>query len=255
MFREIKIAYLNEEDILQNKNRPRKEYDPKDLESLAGSIKSCGMLNPVTVRKYGKKYMLIAGERRIRAAKLAGLKKIPAIVYGNIKEDTADICAICENLQRKSISYIDEGEALGRLIMKRGISIKELAVKIGETETETADKVRIAAFSETIKDRLKKLNIPADSAKPLLMLETDEERMAALDCFGTDRIENAVLNIIHEKSKSKSETVRKQIVKNSKVYENTISAAVKMIKKAGNNATETHFETEDYIEYTIKIAK
>lgn len=255
MFREIKIVYLEPDSILQNKNQPRKDYDPADTEALAKSIKSCGMLNPVTVRKYGKKYMLIAGERRIRAAKLAGLNKIPAIVYANIKEDTADICSICENLQRKSISYIDEGDALRRLIIKRGISIKELAAKLGESEKETADKVRMASFSDEIKSRIKDMDLSEERAKLLLMLETDDERADALAASDTTDLKNAVLNIIHEKTNPKSETVYKQIVKNSKVYENTINAAVKMIKKAGNNATETHRETAEYIEYTIKIAK
>lgn len=255
MFREIKIAYLNADDILQNKNRPRKDYDPEDLEALAGSIKSCGILNPVTVRKCGKKYMLIAGERRIRAAKLAGLNKIPAVVYGKIKEDTADICAICENSQRKNISYIDEGEALKRLIMKRGMSIKELAAKLGENEKTAADKVRMASFSQEVKDRIKEMTLTFEQAKLLLMLETDEERTEVLSCAEAGKLKSAVLDIIHEKTKPKSETIRKQVVKNSKVYENTINAAVKMIKKAGNNATETHTETEDYIEYRIKIAK
>lgn len=255
MFREIKIAYLNADDILQNKNGVRKEYDPKELEALAGSIKSCGILNPVTVRKCGKKYMLIAGERRIRAARLAGLNKIPAVVYGNIKEDTADLCAICENLQRKNISYIDEGEAYKRIIMKRGMSIKELAGKLGEDEKTTADKVRIASFSEDIKNNIKEKNLTPEQAKLLLMLETDEEREEALSCEDSAKLKTVVLDMIHEKTKPKSETIRKQIVKNAKVYENTINAAVKMIKKAGNNATETHTETDEYIEYTIKIAK
>lgn len=255
MFSEIKIIYLNPDSILQNKNRPRKDYDPADIEALADSIKSCGILNPVTVRKCGKKYVLIAGERRIRAAKLVGLKKIPAVVYGKIKEDTADICSICENLQRKSVSYIDEGEAFKRLIMKRGISIKELAAKVGESEKETADKVRIASFSDEIKDRIKEMNLNADRAKLLLMLETDDERLEALSCASTENLKDYVLDMIHEKTKSKSQTVRKQIVKNAKVYENTINAAVKMIRKAGNNAVEMHKETADYIEYTIKIAK
>lgn len=255
MFREIKIMYLDADDILQNKNRPRKEYDPEDIAALAASVKSCGILNPVTVRKCGKKYILIAGERRVRAARLAGIDKIPAIVYGKIKEDTADICAICENLQRKSVSYIDEGEALSRLIMKRGMSIRELAERLGENEKDTADKIRIASFSEEVKERIKEMNLNIEQAKLLLMLETDEERISALIYGENAGMKNTVLDMIHEKTKPKASAVRKQIVKNAKVYENTINTAVKMIIKAGNNATETHRETADYVEYTIKIAK
>lgn len=253
MFRAMKIVYLKTDDIKQSRSKTREVYDPAELYELSKSIKTCGILNPVTVRKCGKEYILIAGERRIRAAKLAGIEKIPAIVYSKIKDETADLCTVSENLQRKDISYFEEGRAFEKLVSGSGDSIFAIAEKLGKSPVEISDKIKLSACTKEIKDKIRELKLPYEQAKLILMLENDEERKKALSCRSGEKLKETVLKIIHDRTGI--DPIRKQIVKSARVYENTISAAVKMIRQAGNNASETHRETDEYIEYTIKIAK
>ena len=137
-----KLMTLPVERIQPNTSQPRKTFDREELEALAQSIRENGLLQPVTVRKEGGTYLLIAGERRLRACKLAGLREIPAIVTDCAPEDSA-VLALLENLQRKDLQMFEQANALVNLLREWQITQEEAAKRLGLSQSYLANKLRL----------------------------------------------------------------------------------------------------------------
>ena len=142
----LKLVKLPVSRILPNPAQPRKDFDQAALESLAQSIKENGLLQPVTVRRENGGYTLIAGERRLRACKLAGLKEIPAIVTECAPEDSA-VLALLENLQRKDLQMFEQANALVNLLREWHITQEEAAKRLGISQSYLANKLRLLKLS------------------------------------------------------------------------------------------------------------
>ena len=137
LYEASRIVYIAVGDILPNPGQPRKCFDPNALRELAGSISRYGILQPLSVRRRGSCFELVSGERRLRAAKLAGLKEVPCVIL-DIDSQESSILALVENLQRKDLDFIEEAEGLYRLINHSGYKQEEVARLVGLSQSAGA---------------------------------------------------------------------------------------------------------------------
>ena len=166
--------------IEPNANQPRKDFEEKALRELADSIKKYGVLQPIILKKNGSKYMIIAGERRYRAAKLAGLKEVPAIVKDSQDIEAAEI-ALIENLQREDLNPVEEAYAYQALISEYGLKQDEVAEKVSKSRSAITNSLRILKAGDRIVKLLAEGKLTAGHVRALLAFEDQEEREKLAD--------------------------------------------------------------------------
>lgn len=159
--------------IVPNKNQPRRSFDEEKLKELSKSIKVNGLIQPIIIRKTGKKYELIAGERRLRAAKLAGFKEIPSIVR-DIDEARSSKFAVIENIQRENLNPVEEGQAYRMLIDKYKLSQDELASQVGKSRSYISNAMRILNLDGEILELIEEGKLSPGHAKVLLSIKSDK---------------------------------------------------------------------------------
>lgn len=187
-------SLLKEDDFITDENlltvdldklkaredQPRKNFDDDSLEELANSIKADGVIQPIVVRKVGDKYEIIAGERRFRASKLAGLEKVPIIVK-NVSDRKARELALVENIQREDLNPIEEALSLKTLMEEYKLTQQELSDIVGKSRSYIANNLRLLNLSDYIKEFLIRGELSPSQGRTLLSLETEEERKKYLD--------------------------------------------------------------------------
>ena len=164
--------------ISTNPDQPRRDFDAHGLEELSRSISEKGILQPVVVRSVGDDFQLIVGERRVRAAKLAGMKKIPAIVWDVSHHSEMLELALVENLQREDLNPIDEARAYEKLIKDCGLTQKEVSQKVGKDRTSVANALRLLKLPAEVQSRVVQKTISAGHARALLALQNHEDQLA-----------------------------------------------------------------------------
>lgn len=250
-----KLVNIKPDDIIPNTDQPRKTFDEYELGHLIESIKENGLLQPLTVRPNGNgKYILIAGERRLRAAKMAGLKKVPCIIRKTDKI-TADIYTVVENLQRSDLSPFEEAEGINRLIKVHGLTHAEAAEKLGLAQSTLEDKLGLLKLDKDMQKRLIAARLTERHARAILRLP-EEKRESALDYIIASQLtltetENYVYNILNPKP----EPIRKCAISDHRLFENSLFKMVETLKQGGINATTALNETENNLNYIITIPK
>ena len=198
---EKKLLMLKPDDIIPCAHQPRKNFDGYELKTLADSISVSGIIQPLTVRKgENGKYILISGERRLRAAKIAGLRRIPCVLH-RTDETTSALYALTENMQRADLNFFEEAEAIQRLITDFGLTQSEVAVRLGMETSTISNKLRILKLSPEIQNRLSAANLTERHARALLRLPA-EKRDTVLDkiiaeglgLYQTEELLNNILN-------------------------------------------------------------
>lgn len=173
------IKQIAIEEVLANPDQPRKEFDPKSLEELSQSIKIHGIIQPLIVTPLGDKFRIVAGERRFRAAKLAGLKKIPAIVRDHKELEEIEI-ALVENVQRVDLSPLETAVSVVRLRDQFSLSPKQIAAKLGKAETTVSNIIRLLQLPKSAIEALQKNTISEGHARAILALKNDEKSQSLL---------------------------------------------------------------------------
>jgi ParB family transcriptional regulator, chromosome partitioning protein len=165
------------ESIVPNPRQPRTIFDNEALEELAASIREHGVLQPLVVRPKGDEYELIAGERRLRAAKLAGVKRVPIVIRHATNQDSLEI-ALIENVQREDIGAMERARAYKRLMDEFEMTQEMVSQKVGKARASVANTVRLLKLPTAIQDGIESGKITEGHAKALLSLETAEQQMA-----------------------------------------------------------------------------
>ena len=173
------ILYLRTDELQPNPVQPRTVFDEDSLAELAESIRSYGILHPLTVRRRAGRYELVAGERRLRAARLAGLREVPCVLMDVNMED-AGLIALIENLQRRDLDFLEEANGIRQLIRMFGMSQEEAARRLGKSQSAVANKLRILKLPEDLLETLRERGLSERHARALLRLPDDESRRAAL---------------------------------------------------------------------------
>lgn len=195
---ELKIT-----DIVPNAYQPRREFDPELLQELADSIRIHGVVQPIIVRRKNRKYELIAGERRLRAASLVGLTVIPAIVREYTDKQSAEI-ALIENLQRENLTSIEEGQAYDRLMKEYGYTQEQMAQTIGKSRSYIANTVRLLALPEEVQELILVHKVTGGQVRPLLSLTSVAEqiqlaRKIEKECLSARQVEEIIRQRKEEK--------------------------------------------------------
>ena len=164
--------------IEPNPRQPRQDFDIAALEELAQSIRENGVITPITLRKTGETYQIIAGERRWRASRLAGLTEIPAIVL-DVDEDTAYALALIENLQREDLNPMEEAEGYRRLTQELGLTQEQAAQRVGRSRPAVANALRLLSLPKPVAALLREKQLSAGHARALLPLEREEVMLKA----------------------------------------------------------------------------
>lgn len=260
-----RVIYLKPDELAPNPVQPRKRFDEESLSELCESIKSYGILNPLTVRARNGGYELVAGERRLRAAKLAGLTEVPCILL-DIDIQDSNLIALIENLQRRDLDFIEEAAGLYQLIRIFGLSQEEAARRIGKSQSAVANKLRLLKLPEDILEALRENGLSERHGRALLRLSTPQKQRAALEYIlendltvaATDAYVDALLQSPApepEEEKEQPQPKRSFILKDVRVFLNTLSRSLDMMKQGGIDAGMRREETEDSLILTISIPK
>ncbi len=254
------IVYLRTEDIRPNPVQPRVLFDEDSISELSSSIRNYGILNPLTVRLRGGHYELVAGERRLRAAKQAELSEVPCVVLDISLED-ASLIALIENLQRKDLDFLEEATGIEQLIRMFGMSQEEAARRLGKSQSAVANKLRLLKLPKAVLNALRENDLTERHGRALLRLKTPEAQEAALQYIidnaltvsATDEYIDKLLSLPEEEEpKPPKKTF---VLKDVRVFLNTLSRSIDLMKQGGIDASFKREETEDSLILTISIPK
>lgn len=187
MNREPLIQNVNIDYIIPNRFQPRLTFDEKSLNELASSIKEHGIIQPLVLRRLGDKYEIIAGERRYKAAQLAGLTEVPAII-SNIDDNKSAEIALVENVQRRNLNSLEEAKSYKKILDKEGLTQDELAKKIGVSQSTIANKLRLLNLTSEAQDALMNDKISERHARSLLSVTDPEKQKALLNKVISERL-------------------------------------------------------------------
>lgn len=256
------ILYLRVEDIAPNPAQPRRRFDQQALEELSQSIRSYGLLNPLTVRLRGGRYELVAGERRLRAAKLAGLRDVPCLLLDLSLED-AGLVALVENLQRRDLDFVEEAQGLRQLIDRFGMSQEDAARRIGKSQSAVANKLRLLRLPGDVLEALRDNGLSERHGRALLRLPDADSQRAALDVMlergmtvaAADAYIDALLSKPEEPPEPPKKPRRSFVLKDVRVFLNTVNRGLDLMRQGGVEAGLRREETEDALILTISIPK
>ncbi len=260
------IEQVEIEKVRPNPYQPRKKFNKITIEELALSIKEYGVLQPITVKKTNKDfYELIAGERRVKAAKLAGQTTIPAIVMEILDEDSA-IIALIENIQREDLNFFEEAEGYASLMNDYGFTQEQLAKKVGKNQSTIANKIRLLRLPREVKEYIVQNDLTERHARALLKIPEKDIQMTLLGRIAEKNLrvketEELVERILDKLIADSGDDVKREVSKNIrgainyKIYVNTIKNAYRAIVQSGIQAEFSETDAGDYIEVTVKIPK
>lgn len=251
---QVIVQRIELKDIYPNPNQPRRVFDEYELIGLSQSIKENGVLQPITVRQIMTgKYELIAGERRVRASKFAGLSDIPAIVTEHTGEEAA-VLAVIENIQRCNLNCFEEAEAIRRLLLHNGITQEELAARLGKSQSTIANKLRLLKLPQNIRDLITGYGLNERQARAVLRLPEDKTESAVeeihrlgLNVNQTDKYIESLLHPVEKKRKIK------WTFKEKLLYINSINKTLDTMKRSGVPFESEKTVEDGYLKYIIRI--
>ena len=252
------IQLIPHESIKPNPHQPRVRFDYNELEGLACSIRSNGLLQPINVRVLSDgSFELISGERRLRAARMIGMNNIPCVVM-NVSDEQSALFAIIENVQRQNLDFFEEAVALERLMIDHGLSQEEIAKKLGKSPSSLSNKLRLLRLPEELRDKITYAGLTERHARALLSLPDNITRARVLDIvierhLTVAETEQLVKDVHRRKKEPKKAHVK--VYKDMRIFLNTLNHAVDTIRKAGIEADTAKSETDEYFEYVIRISK
>lgn len=260
---EVQLVTIAE--IVPNPFQPRKTFNDEALQELAASIEQFGVIQPLLVRrKNDSGFELVAGERRLRASKLAGLVEVPVIVKELADKEMAEL-AMIENLQREDLHFLEEAEGFQQLIANFGFTQEELAKRVGKNQSTVANKMRLLKLPPEVRQVLVEDNLTERHARSLLKLENREHQMEVLNAVHQnglnvreteDLVEGILEDISREMSKKaapKRNVVK--IIKDVRIFLNSINHIVGEMKKAGLKIKVQQEQDDDYIIINMRIPK
>ena len=258
-FLSTRVQYIPLGRIRPNPQQPRHSFDEEGLAELAASIRSCGILQPLTVRRAGEGYELVAGERRLRAARIAGLREVPCLVAQVGEEDSA-LLALMENLQRRDLDCWEEAQAIARLISRYGLSQEEAARRLGRAQPTVANKLRLLRLPEDVRALLRENGLTERHARALLRLQDPEvQRRAAGDIvrrgMNVAQAEAYVEKLLQSAQVTPPRGRSTYIIKDVRLFLNSVDRGLHLMRQAGVDAGWDRQDTDREILLTIRIPK
>ena len=257
------VLWLEPDQIAPGAMQPRVRFPEAELQELAQSMGEYGVLNPLTVRRRGGAFELIAGERRLRAARLAGLTEVPCIVL-EVDLEQASLIALVENLQRRDLDFVEQARGIAQLIRMFGLRQEECARRLGKSQSAIANKLRLLRLPEDVLMGLRNASLTERHGRALLRLESPELQRAALAQFIAQDMNVAAAEAFVEDMLTQPEPApdapeperqRTFILKDVRVFLNSLTRNLELMKQGGIDADMERRETEDALILTISIPK
>jgi ParB family chromosome partitioning protein len=250
------IVEIKVEEIKVNPFQPRQEFNQAEIKELADSIKNFGLIQAITVRKKENEYELIAGERRLRAARLLNKEVIPAVVKDFNDQQMAEI-ALIENLQRKDLNFLEEAKAYQRLLDEFDLTQKELAARVSKSQSTIANKLRLLNLSEQIREKILAADLSERHGRSLLQLDSPAEQLAVVEEISKKGLNVRETEKLIKKRKQPAEKRKKikHISDDLRLFANSLEKRISEIKDSGINVEFERSDDQDTIEYYIKLSK
>ena len=266
LFEGGRVLWIKTSQIVPNPNQPRRIFDAAGLRELSESIRLYGVLQPLTVRRQGGGYELVAGERRLRASRLAGLAEVPCLVIG-ADECESSLLALVENLQRSDLDYIEEAEGLQRLIREHNLSQEEAARRVGKSQSAVANKLRLLRHPPDIIAELRKNRLTERHARALLRLEREADMISVLETvirqdMNVAKTDAYIDDFLADKQATAPEPYTRErhanpiiILRDARLLINSIMRGVNVLRQSGVRAELTQEESDGELVVTITIQK
>lgn len=263
---ENKLIMLKPEQIRTARYQPRKDFDEGELKKLAESISMLGMAEPITVRRVKKNYEIVFGERRLRAAVMAGLRRVPCIVY-KIDERQAVFFSVVNSLQQKSLNCFELAKSINNLIIRYRLSVKEAALKLGINENELSNKLKILRIDEALQRKIVAANLGEEYATLLLKVDefSREEILGIIISEGLNiaQAEQLIEDIENPKEEKREEDgvsvnlppIRKNLIEDTRILTNSLEKLMLTVEDSMMNVEFKKNESSKFIEYRFKIKK
>ncbi len=252
------IQLIPHENIYPNPRQPRVRFDYIELENLASSIRANGILQPINVRPLeNDRFELISGERRLRAARIIGITKIPCIVM-DVSDEQSALFAIIENVQRQNLDFFEEAVAIEKLMTEHNLSQEEIGRKLGKAQSTLSNKLRLLRLPEEMRDKIVIASLTERHARALLLLPDNSARNRALDIIierhlTVSESERLIKDILRRRKEPTKPPIK--VFKDMRIFINTLNHAVDSIRRAGIEADTAKSETDEYFEYVVRISK
>lgn len=253
------INYIKTEKLLPNPYQPRHKFESDEMLSLADSIKENGVLQPLLIRRINNSdyFEVVAGERRLRASILAGIDDVPCIELDCNYEQSA-VYSILENVQRADLTFFEEASAISQLINHFGMSQTEVAKRLGKSQSALSNKIRLLKLPVDVRYFIEKEGLTERHARALLKLDSEKDIWAVLNIikekgYNVEQTEKFIESLTDNAPKPKRNVVK--IFKDVRIFVNTVNKAIETMKASGIDAVSDKTETDEYIEFRVKIPK
>jgi ParB family chromosome partitioning protein len=252
----VEVVRVPVQKVVPNPYQPRKEFDEEALADLAASIKQVGVLQPLLVAPYGDgRFLLIAGERRLRASKMAGVDLIPVIISEYTPEQMAEI-AMIENLQREDLHFLEEAEGYEKLMTQFQLTQDGMASRVGKKQSTVANKLRLLKLSPAVRMEIHKQGLSERHARALLKLEGDDSQLKVIQVVVKKKLnvrqtENLIENLLSAETDNRKNRI--VIVNDVRIYVNSIKQIYNTIQKSGIPAQMTQDLEGDEVVVTLRI--
>ena len=247
-----RVVFLPARAIRPNPSQPRKVFRPEALKELCESIRQHGILQPLSVRRMGTGYELIAGERRLRAAQMAGLTEIPCILMA-MDDRESGMAAMVENLQRQDLDFVEEAWGISHLMSRFSMSQEQVAKLLGKSQSAVANKLRILRHSEQVLLAIREAGLTERHARALLKLKSEEDKLSAVreiarQAMSVARTEKYIEVLLSDRE---SRPVRVNVG----AFLNSLTQSLQRIQSSGVAAVSERRETDSQIVLTTTIPK
>lgn len=253
------VIEIPTEKLLPNPYQPRKQFKSEEMLSLASSVRENGIIQPLLCRKMNCSdyYELVAGERRLRAAILANLRTVPCLVMDCDYEDSA-VYSIIENIQRSNLDFFEEAQAISQLMSLFGLTQDEIGKKLGKSQSTLSNKLRLLRLPVDVRYFIEKEGLTERHARALLQLSCENQMWNTLKIIvekhmNVEQTEAYIDSIVNPERKRHKKAIR--VFKDVRIFVNTVDKAIKTMLDSGIDAESDKTETDDYIEYRVRIPK
>lgn len=248
------------ESIRPNPYQPRREFDEENLKELAASINEAGLIQPLVVQKNARSFELIAGERRLRACKMLGMREVPCVVQGPLKADeTGALMALIENVQRRDLHYMEEAECYRAVLRTYGMTQEALATRLGKSQAFLANKLRILHLPPSVRRRVLEYGLSERHARTLLRLRHEKLQLEVaervheknLTVKKTERLVDRVIATVNQPPKPKL----LRLLKDYRLFVNSVKWGAEQLRDSGLVVEMTQTDLEDGVDMLFKVRR
>lgn len=260
-----RLVELPIDQINKNPYQPRKTFDDEAIAELASSIRQVGLIQPLVVRRRGEGYELVAGERRLRACKLLGMKEAPCLLEESMMDEDSALVALIENLQRENLHYLEEAECYASLLENYSLTQEQLAERLGKSQSAVANKLRILKLPPEVKEAMTEARMTERHARALLRLRDEETQLGvinkvkakSLSVKDTEKLVEKTLNNQYDEKKDGAAPRPKilRYLRDFRLFVNTVNAAAGQLRDAGMEVEVEQVDLAEGMDLVVKIRR